>query len=237
MTLGPDDSDQSLVTTAERLIERRRPARWWAAGALVVLLLLVGVLTSRNGGNAPASRSVRAAPDFRLPRLDDPSRIVALSDYRGQPVVVNFWASWCVPCKKEMPEFQAVADDLRGKVQFLGINEQDVPDRALALVARTGVRYPSAFDPQGNMGRAYQVRGLPATAFVSAEGDLLDVHTGHLSDPDLRAAIRRLWAYRTTADGSCLPPVSSSSPARLAADLAEIGTAQQAAELRPVGRR
>ena len=193
MTFGPDDSERSLVTTAEGPIERRRRSRWWAAGAVVVLTLLVGVLTSRNGDGAPASRSTRAAPEFRLPRLDDPSRTVALSDFRGQPVVVNFWASWCVPCKKEMPEFQAVADDLRGKVQFLGINEQDVRDRGLALVARTGVRYPSAFDPLGKMVRAYRLRGLPATAFVSAEGDLLDVHTGHLTDPDLRAAITTLF--------------------------------------------
>ena len=194
MTVAPANGEGSTTSmTEDRRARSRRTRWWWAVGAAGVGLAVAGVIASVGGNDGSASRSDRAAPAFRLPRLDDPNRVVALADYRGHPVVVNFWASWCVPCQKEMPAFQAVADEFQGKVSFVGVDEQDLRDGALALVAKTGVRYPSAFDAQGQMMRAYALRGLPATAFISAKGDLLDLHTGQLNGPDLRAAIVRFF--------------------------------------------
>jgi hypothetical protein len=92
-----------------------------------------------------------------------------------------------------MPDFQAAAVDLGGRVAFIGLNERDFRDGALALQAKTGVRYPSGFDPDGKMMSAYSLRGLPATAFVSPTGALLELHTGQINGPDLRAAIDRLF--------------------------------------------
>jgi cytochrome c biogenesis protein CcmG/thiol:disulfide interchange protein DsbE len=176
----------------ERRMSRSRRRMVWAA-VLVVVLAGGAFIAASVGGQGGSSGSSRAAPMFRFPRLDAPDREVSLSDYRGRPVVVNFWASWCVPCQKEMPAFQAAAADLEGRVAFLGVNEQDIRAGALALQAKTGVRYTSAFDPEGKMMSAYLLRGLPATAFVSARGDLVELHTGQINGLDLRATIDRLF--------------------------------------------
>jgi cytochrome c biogenesis protein CcmG/thiol:disulfide interchange protein DsbE len=155
--------------------------------------VVVGAVLLVGSGSGNGSKGAREAPAFRFSRLDAPERTVSLSDYRGRPVVVNFWASWCVPCQKEMPAFQAAAADLEGRVAFVGVNEQDFRDSALALQTKTGVRYPSGFDSAGKMMQAYGLRGLPATAFISSDGALLELHTGQIDGPDLRATISRLF--------------------------------------------
>lgn len=162
------------------------------AVAIAAIGALGAVLLARTGGGS-SSQQAHQAPAFQFSRLDEPNRAVSLPDYRGQPVVVNFWASWCVPCQKEMPDFQAAAVDLEGRVVFIGLNERDFRDGALALQAKTGVRYPSGFDPDGKMMTAYSLRGLPATAFVSPTGALLELHTGQINGPALRATIDRLF--------------------------------------------
>jgi len=173
-----------------RAIKSRRHLVW-----VVVAVATAGVIGAAllAGSGGPGSQPDRQAPAFQLPRLDEANRTVSLSDYRGRPVVVNFWASWCVPCQKELPDFQAAAADLEGRVAFLGVNEQDFRDGALSFLSKTGVRYPSGFDPQGRMMTAYSLRGLPATAFVSPTGALLELHTGQINGSDLRATIDRLF--------------------------------------------
>jgi cytochrome c biogenesis protein CcmG/thiol:disulfide interchange protein DsbE len=171
---------------------RRRRRRPWAVAAVTAVVVGAFLLAALGGGRN-GSQPAHQAPAFQFPRLDQPDRAVSLSDYRGRPVVVNFWASWCVPCQKEMPAFQAAAADLEGRVAFVGVNEQDLRDSALSFLTKTGVRYPSGFDPEGKMMRAYLLRGLPATAFVSPSGDLLELHLGQINGPDLRATIDRLF--------------------------------------------
>lgn len=170
---------------------RRR--RLWAVVAMTVVIVVGAALVAGSGGGTGSSEGARDAPAFRFPRLDEPERMISLSDYRGRPVVVNFWASWCVPCQKELPAFQTAASDLEGRVAFVGVNEQDFRNGALAFLTKTGVRYPSGFDSEGTMMQAYGLRGLPATAFVSPSGALLELHTGQINEPDLRATIDRLF--------------------------------------------
>ena len=173
---------------------RRRLRRAVVVGGAVVAAALIWkgpssdrpTETSVGGGRRPAA-------EFRLGRLDDPNRVVSLADFRGRPLVLNFWASWCGPCRKEMPAFESVARELEGRVEFLGVNAQDTRPGALDLVAKTGVRYPSVVDSGGTLMAAYGLRGLPNTAFISAEGELLDLHVGELDATDLRATIRRLY--------------------------------------------
>ena len=183
--------DEPVVAPPEPPSGRRR-LRWWIVGgglaAVAVALVLSGAASNRSAVSAD-----RPAPDFRLNRLDDPSRVVSLADYQGRPLVLNFWASWCVPCRKEMPAFESVASELKGRVEFLGVNEQDTRPGALDLVTKTGVRYPSVVDADGKLMTAYGLRGLPNTAFISPDGELLEVHAGELNATDLRAAIRRLF--------------------------------------------
>jgi cytochrome c biogenesis protein CcmG/thiol:disulfide interchange protein DsbE len=172
----------------------RRRLRWWIlAGGFAVLT--VAVIWKGAGSDGPLGTAAGGgrAPDFRLNRLDDPNRAVSLADFRGRPLVLNFWASWCVPCRKEMPAFESVATELTGRVEFLGVNEQDTRPGALDLVAKTGVRYPSVVDADGTLMTAYRLRGLPDTAFISPDGELLELHVGELNATELRATIRRLF--------------------------------------------
>lgn len=171
----------------------RRRLRWWIVGGGLAVVALALILTGVPSGGPSGVPAGRRAPEFRLNRLDDPNRAVSLADFRGRPLVLNFWASWCVPCRKEMPAFESVSSELKGRVEFLGVNEQDTRPGALDLVAKTGVRYPSVVDPGGTLMSAYGFRGLPNTAFVSPDGEVLEVHFGEINATDLRAAIQRLF--------------------------------------------
>ncbi len=108
------------------------------------------------------------APDFLLETEDGTIR---LSDYRGQTVIVNFWASWCAPCRLEMPEFQALYDERLpdGDLTIIAVDftASDTREAALAFVREIGITFPVAFDtPNSDVAARYGVRGLPATFFV-----------------------------------------------------------------------
>ncbi len=107
--------------------------------------------------------------------------------------MVNFFASWCGPCRKEMPAFQAVSEQLKGKVAFLGVNHRDDRQGGLELLGDTGVRYPTGYDPDGQIGAAYGLFGMPTTVFVGADGALLETHTGEMTRQQLEESISRLF--------------------------------------------
>ena len=118
---------------------------------------------------------------------------MSLRALRGKPVVVNFWASWCVPCRKEMPAFAAVHASLGDKVAFVGVNNKDFRDSAIKFMEQTGVRYPSGFDPQGGVAARYGVVGMPVTVFISEDGTVLETRTGELIGDELEQTINRLF--------------------------------------------
>ena len=134
------------------------------------------------------------APAFAVPDLRDETRTIELEQLRGHPVVLNFWASWCVPCRKELPAFQAVYGRMGDQVTFLGMNHQDSRDDAVALLRKTGVQYQSGFDPKGRVARAYALYGMPTTVFISAGGRILATRTGEMSESQLADEIRDLFA-------------------------------------------
>jgi cytochrome c biogenesis protein CcmG/thiol:disulfide interchange protein DsbE len=131
-----------------------------------------GVIRARFAGFA-------GGPGFALPE-----------DLRGRPLVLNVWASWCVPCRKEMPAFQSVYLRARGTVGFLGVDYLDEADAARRLAADTGVTYPLAADPKGTQVAKLGVTALPTTLFFSADGVLRGRRFGELDADRLRAAIR-----------------------------------------------
>jgi len=114
----------------------------------------------------------------------------SLADYDGTPVVVNMWATWCAPCVKEMPAFDTVAGE-QTDVKIIGVNVGDTADAATAFAADLGVTYPQFTDPDGLLSTALSVTGYPATAFIDADGKLLEVHQGAYTADELRAAIAR----------------------------------------------
>jgi thiol-disulfide isomerase/thioredoxin len=113
----------------------------------------------------------------------------SLAEYRGAPLVVNFWSSTCIPCVTEMPEFDAVHTELDGTVAFLGINTAEGSDPALRFLERVPVGYDLARDPDGSVLRAFGRSNLPTTVLIDAEGTVRDIHTGMLSGDDLRSRI------------------------------------------------
>ncbi len=113
----------------------------------------------------------------------------SLADYEGTPLVVNFFASWCPPCVREMPEFQEVFERLEGRVAFLGLSQDQSPEDALALVETTGVTYNVGWDLDLEVYGATGSIAMPTTAFVSASGQLVDTFAGVLDTESLAELI------------------------------------------------
>ena len=112
-----------------------------------------------------------------------------VAGYEGTPLVVNFFASWCPPCVREMPEFQDVFEQLEGRVAFLGLSQDQSPQDALALVESTGVTYDVGWDLDLEVYSATGSIAMPTTAFVSPSGELLDTFAGALDTEALAELI------------------------------------------------
>jgi len=117
-------------------------------------------------------------PDVRLGDLLD-----------GRPLVLNLFASWCVPCITEMPDFEQVHQELAGRVDFAGLAIRNPPAKALGIVEQTGVTYPTFADDGDVAAEMFDVTSMPTTVFISADGEILDVHARSLDDALLRDEI------------------------------------------------
>jgi len=178
----------------------RRP-RWPAVAALVVLagLIVAGIVVLSRGRagettTAPGGLVVSTAPaGWVLPSLTGTDTI-ALTSFRGKPVVVNFFASWCTECRSELPVFATVSGELRGRVTFVGVNSLETGD-GLAMARQFGIGWwPLAADTGGanssGLHDALGGQGMPMTAFYDSTGKLLTVHLGAYNESELRAALR-----------------------------------------------
>ena len=113
---------------------------------------------------------------------------------KNQPLVVNFWATWCAPCLEELPMFESVNNRIGHEVTFLGINVSDSPTKANEMIADAGISYQMGRDPEGNFLVGLGIVGLPATVFIDSEGTIVDVHMGQISDADLDKKIS--WVHK-----------------------------------------
>ena len=166
---------------------RRRRLLLIAAGVLAVLVVgaVAGIGASRSTDPEDRVAVEGDAPAFDLPRVGAEGDRVRLADFAGRPVVVNFWASWCVPCRKEMPALQAAAERLEGRVVFVGVNHQDGQSSAAEFEREVGVTYPSGYDPDGAVAREFGVVGLPTTVLVDARGRIVARSLGELTEDEL----------------------------------------------------
>jgi cytochrome c biogenesis protein CcmG, thiol:disulfide interchange protein DsbE len=114
------------------------------------------------------------APAFDLAALAGPGAHVSLAAYTGKPVIVNFFASWCGPCRKETPELARYYTSAHGAVRVIGVDTNDSRTAALAFTKRYGVTYPVASDPAATTAGAFGVTGLPQTFFLNAQHKIVD---------------------------------------------------------------
>lgn len=116
---------------------------------------------------------------------------MSLADLKGRPIVVNFFATWCAPCVKEMPAFESIHQELGEEVAFVGIDVRDSVDATQDLVDKTGVTYEIGRDPSGAIFEAFDAVNMPSTFLVAADGTVVDRHAGSMSADDLRARIQQ----------------------------------------------
>lgn len=152
----------------------------------VAAAIAVSLLTS--GSDAPPSYP--AAHGFTLPALGKPGQQVSLSQYRGKPVIINFWASWCPPCQGETPLLASWYKDQHGHVVLLGLDENDTAASALKFVKAKGVSYPIGFDPNVTVALDYNVEELPQTFFLDAQHRIVDHVLGAVTTADLDKGLR-----------------------------------------------
>jgi cytochrome c biogenesis protein CcmG/thiol:disulfide interchange protein DsbE len=133
----------------------------------------------------------RPAPDFILTTFKGTT--ISLEDLRGKPVVINFWASWCPPCRVEAPLIERTwrAYKNRGLI-FLGVNIQDRKEDALNFIREFGLTYPNGPDPTGEISIDYGVSGLPVTFFVSSKGEVVRRWVGAVEKSVLIGSIQEI---------------------------------------------
>jgi cytochrome c biogenesis protein CcmG/thiol:disulfide interchange protein DsbE len=167
----------------------------WTRLALIVLpaLALVGVLAVAvlRAGSLPGPGD--AAPDFDAPLLQGEGTL-ALADLEGRPVVLNFWASWCVPCKDEAPMLSRAAEKYGDRVAFVGVDVRDARSDALAFVASEGLDYAHVRDEDQTIYRDYGLTGQPETFFIDAEGVIVEHVNGPLPEDALDQLVETLVA-------------------------------------------
>lgn len=129
------------------------------------------------GANAAVTPSA-SAPDFTLPSLDGPN--LRLQEQRGRVVMINFWASWCGPCRVEMPHLARLYEKYRGSgFTVLAVNIDESPQKAASLATQLGMRFPVLLDTDKKVSRLYDLSTMPSTVLVDRDGRVRYVHRGY----------------------------------------------------------
>ncbi|MFN3566065.1 MAG: peroxiredoxin family protein [Burkholderiaceae bacterium] len=146
----------------------RCAARAWLAAALG--------LAAADAGATPTAAA--KAPDFTLPAIGGTN--LRLQEQRGRVVMVNFWATWCGPCRVEMPHLNRLYDKYRGSgFVLLGVNIDEEPRKAADLAVKLGLRFPVLFDVEKKVSRLYDLSAMPSTVLIDRDGRVRYVHRGY----------------------------------------------------------
>lgn len=172
-----------------------RSARLVALVVGVAMLALLGLMIWGIGkraqgtvGNVPVA--ARPAPAFSITLLD--GKLFDLGAARGKPVLVNFWASWCIPCEDEAAVLEQGSRQYRDRVTFVGVNVQDTEPNAREFLRRFGVTYPNGMDTSGAIAVDYGMSGVPESYFVDRNGQLVRKWQGPLEADRLRSYLDEL---------------------------------------------
>lgn len=171
----------------------------------IVLTLLAAVLgmawismtrvdaSDVNLSGLPPSPDIgHPAPDFTLPTPNGGT--LSLTDLRGQPVILNFWATWCGPCRVEIPALEAASRRAGSQAVILGVSVQESASTVSAFAAEVGMTYPVALDLDAKVARTYRVVGFPTTYIIDAQGIIVDIYPWPINEPLLNSLIDDLIA-------------------------------------------
>ncbi len=171
----------------------------WAVGAVTIVVAFFVLEpffispTNRPGG--PEGLVGEAAPVFAL--RDDRGASVSLDRYRGRVVLMNLWASWCPPCRAEMPDLQRLANAYAGKpIVIVGVNEGESPERARAYADSLRIAFPIWVDVSQRYGRTYAALGLPTTVILDRRGVVVRGFDGALTYAQMESAVAPLVASK-----------------------------------------
>lgn len=159
---------------------------------LSIVLVVLGACSSGGGRESSGLEGPKnvgdPAPDITFTRFDGSEG--SLADYAGKPLVINWFATWCVPCVDEMPDLEKVHQQFGDEVAFLGLNNQDTLEDGQALADATGVTWDLARDPRGELLAKFEGIGMPTTVLVSSDGKIVATHTGRWHGSDLAEVIQ-----------------------------------------------
>ena len=157
---------------------------WIIAAVTISFLIILGYgLRTQSGSPIGAP-----APDFTLSLFNGGE--LSLADRRGSVVVVNFWASWCAPCRDEAPALERMWQEYEDRrVVFVGVNFKDIESKATSFIEEFNVTYPNGSDPYNKISSAYRITGVPETFLISRDGRLLEWWVGPITEAGLRAAL------------------------------------------------
>ena len=183
------------------LLLQQRPF-WLILIGLVIVLGGVWIIFSQASRSDSVARSGAAlepapvaghpAPDFELKTLAGTT--LRLSDYKGQPILVNFWATWCGPCRAEFPDFQRAFTDNAAELVIIGVNHTAADQVELVddFVAEMGATFPIVLDETGEIVKRYRVLGLPTSVFIDRNGVINEIFTGPINQAYIEAKLAEL---------------------------------------------
>ncbi|MGH2544986.1 MAG: TlpA family protein disulfide reductase [Ardenticatenaceae bacterium] len=169
-------------------VSRSRP--WWVVPSLIIVLLVLGLLAYGLWSSDRSQLIDGPAPEFTLETFDGEQ--IASGDLRGKPVIVNFWASWCRECDKEMRLLQQAHERYGDEIVLLGVDHVDTEAKALAYLERYGITYTNGPDLGGRIASAFNIKGVPETFFIDEAGTIQGMHLGPLDEATLAGWIAEL---------------------------------------------